>query len=203
MQAYQESQGGTNVIPNIGKPDDWILAGVVDASHRNSGNLFAIWGHVVMLIHKNTLATSTLHWASKTIERIIHSSSAAETLAMQLMSSTLFFVRKVFMEMCGAKVKDMTCVALTDNQGLFSNIHYLRSNGADYCLHTNVIELWRSIVQEKTVQDMLTPTHADCLTKSTKTGVMLLQIVRTGQYDLPGAPGSETQHCHRWETDMS
>ena len=32
------------VIPNIGEPEDWILAGVVDASHRTSGNLFAVGG---------------------------------------------------------------------------------------------------------------------------------------------------------------
>ena len=63
------------VIPNIGRPENWILAGVVDASHRTSGNLFAVGGHVIMLINKNTMATSTLHWASKKIERIVHSSA--------------------------------------------------------------------------------------------------------------------------------
>ena len=120
------------VIPNIGRPEDWILAGVVDASHRTSGNLFAVGGHVVMLINKNSLATSTLHWASKKIERIVHSSAAAETLSMQKMFSTIYFIRKIIMDMCGARVKDLKCVALTDNQGLFSNIHYLKSNVEDF-----------------------------------------------------------------------
>ena len=56
------------VIPNLGEPEDWILAGVVDASHRTSGSLFAVGGHVVMLIRKNTRAASNIHWASKRIE---------------------------------------------------------------------------------------------------------------------------------------
>ena len=69
------------VIPNLGEPEDWILAGIVDASHRTSGNLFAVGGHVVMLINKRNRAASTIHWESKKIERVVHSSLAAETIA--------------------------------------------------------------------------------------------------------------------------
>ena len=36
------------VIPNLGEPEDWMLAGVVNASHRTSGNVSAVRGHVVM-----------------------------------------------------------------------------------------------------------------------------------------------------------
>ena len=82
------------IIPNLGEPEEWILAGVVGASHRTSGSLFAVGGHVVMIINKNTLATSTIHWASKKIERVVHSSAAAETIAMQKMFSTIFFEEK-------------------------------------------------------------------------------------------------------------
>merc|ERR1711978_867986 len=30
------------VIPNLGEPEEWILARVMDASHRTSGSLFAV-----------------------------------------------------------------------------------------------------------------------------------------------------------------
>ena len=178
------------IIPNLGEPEEWILAGVVDASHRTSGSLFAVGGHVVMIINKNTLAASTIHWASKKIERVVHSSAAAETIAMQKMFSTIFFVRKVLEEMCGQRVKNLQCVALTDNQGLFSNIHHLKSNVDELRLHSDILELRQSIEQEKTVQEVRyvhsSLNIADALTKTTKTGVMLLQLVQTGQYDLPG-----------------
>ena len=178
------------VIPNLGEPEQWILAGVVDASHRTSGSLFAVGGHVVMIINKNTLAASTIHWASKKIERVVHSSAAAETIAMQKMFSSIFFVRKVLEEMCGQRVKNLQCVALTDNQGLFSNIHHLKSNVEDFRLHSDILELRQSIEQEKTVQEVRyvhsSLNIADALTKTTKTGIMLLQVVKTGYYDLPG-----------------
>ena len=84
----------------------------------------------------------------------------------------------------------MQCVALKDNQGLFSNIHHLKSNVEDYRLQADILELRKSIEQEKTVQEVRyvhsSLNIADALTKTTKTGAMLLQLVQTGQYDLPG-----------------
>ena len=104
-----------------------------------------------MIINRNTQATSTIHWASKKIERVVHNSAAAETIAMQKMFSTIFFVRKVLEEMCGQRVKDLKCVALTDNQALFSNIHHLTYNMEDFRLQSDILELRQSIEQEKTV----------------------------------------------------
>ena len=108
---------------------------------------------------------------------------------MQKMFSTIHFIRKIIMDMCGARVKDLKCIALMDNQGLFSNIHYLKSNVEDFCLHTDIIALRQSIEQEKTVQEVRyvqSSTNLDnCLTKARKTGILLLQVVRSGQYDLP------------------
>ena len=92
--------------------------------------------------------------------------------------------------MCGQRVKDLRCVALTDHEGLFSNIHHLTANMKDFRLQSDILELRQSIEQEKTVQEVryVHPSLniADALTKSTKTGIMLLQLVQTGQYDLPG-----------------
>ena len=115
---------------------------------------------------------------------MVHSSAAAETIAMQKMFDTIFFVRKVLEEMCGQRVKDLQCVALTDNQGLFSNIHHLKSNVEDYRLHSDILELRQSI-KEKTVQEVRhvhsSLNIADTLTKTTKTGWMLLQLIKTGR----------------------
>ena len=60
----------------------------------------------------------------------------------------------------------------------------------DFRLHSDILELRQSIEQEKTVQEVRyvhsSLNIADALTKTTKTGAMLLQLVQTGQYDLPG-----------------
>merc|ERR1712142_623029 len=59
--------------------------------------------------------------------------------------------------------------------------------------------------QEKTVQEVryVHPSLniADALTKSTKTGIMLLQLVQTGQYELPGGTtvgSSTTSSAKTW-----
>ena len=70
------------IIPNLGEPEDWLLVGVVNASHRTSGNVSAIRGHVVMLVNKYTKAASTIHWTRNKIERGTRSDVAAEAIAM-------------------------------------------------------------------------------------------------------------------------
>ena len=143
-----------------------------------------------MIQNKITQATAVLHWSSKRINRVVHSSSAAETIAMTKLFSSIYLARRLLSELCGRRVAGLQCVALTDNQALFSNIMHLKANSDDYRLHSDVIELRQSIEQEKTVQEVrYVPSSqniSDCLTKSTKNGFMLLQIVRTGQYELPG-----------------
>ena len=107
-----------------------------------------------------------------------------------MMFDTLMFVRKAVEQMCGQRAKGIQCVALTDNQGLFSNIHHLKSNVDDYRLQADILELRKNIEQEKIVQEVRyvqsASNIADALTKTTKTGEMLLQLVQTGRYDLPG-----------------
>ena len=38
-----------------------IAANMVDAPHRTFGNLFAVGGHVVMILKKKTLAAAVIH----------------------------------------------------------------------------------------------------------------------------------------------
>ena len=111
------------IIPNLGKPENWILVGVVSASHRISGNVPAVGGHIIMLINKHTKAASTIHWTSNRIERKIHSSAAAEAIAMQEMFDSLLFTRRVLAELCGKRVSNLQCVVFSSNQELLSEIH--------------------------------------------------------------------------------
>ena len=86
---------------------------------------------------------------------MVHSIRAAKTIAMQKMFSTIYLIRRILREMCGSRVKSLECVALTDNQGLFSIIH-LKLTSEDYRLHSDIIKLRQSIEQEKTVQEVRT-----------------------------------------------
>ena len=109
---------------------------------------------------------------------------------MQKMFSTIFFIRKILEEMCGHRVRNLKCVALTDHRKLFSNINQSPATIEDFRLQSDILELRQSIVQEKTVQEVryIHPSQniAEPLTKSTKASIMLLQLVQIGRYDLPG-----------------
>ena len=162
----------------------------MNASHRTSGNVSAVRGHVVILINKYTKAASTIHWTSNKIEREIHSSAAAETIAMRGMFDTIFFVKGVLEEMCGRRVSNLQCVAFSNNQELLSNIRHIKSNAEAREGHSDILELRRSIEQEKVVQEVryVCPSLniAEVLTKTTKMKGMLQHLVQTGRYDLPG-----------------
>ena len=177
-------------IPNIGEPEDWLLVGVADASHRKGAELFAVGGHVLILMNKHSQAASVLHWSSKKIDRVCQSSSAAETIALEKLFSTIYFTRNLLRELCGERVKDLKCIAMTDNQALYSNIHHLKSNTEDFRLQSDIISIRQSIENDKIVQELRychsEENISDCLTKVTKNGIMLLNIVRTGIFNPPG-----------------
>ena len=176
-------------IPNIGEPEDWLLVGVADASHRKGAEMMAVGGHVVILMNKNTHAASVLHWSSKKIDRICHSSTAAETIALQKMFSSLYFTRQLLEELCGSRVSQLQCLTMTDNQALFSNVHHLKGNTDDYRLQTEVLAIRQSIEVDKIAQELrycLSEENiADCLTKISRTSHLLMNVIKTGVFNPP------------------
>ena len=105
------------------------------------------------------------------------------------MMSTVFFVQELLKQMCGRRVENLQCVAITDCQDLFSNIHHLKSNTEDYRLQADIINI-RQNIEEKTVQEVrychTSQNIADSLTKASKSGEMLLSVIRSGYYEVPG-----------------
>ena len=177
------------VIPNLGDIKDWILVGVSDASNKTSGNIFSIGGHVVLLVNKVTSAASIIHYSSKRIDRVVADSTAAETIALQKACSSIYFVKQLLTEMCGKKVENLQCVAITDSHNLWSNIHHLKSS-ADHRMLGDIINIRQDIFDNNVIQEVRfchgDQNIADSLTKITKSGQALLNIARNGRYEVPG-----------------
>lgn len=177
-----------NITPNRGEPKEWILAGVVSASHRRPGSLSTVGGQTVAMSNKNTLATSTTHGASRKSNRDVHNNDVEEAIAMQKMYNTILSARKVSEELRGQRVKTLQYKVLTDNQGQLSNIHQIKSIVDDLRPHLYIPESRQSTKQGKTVQEAK-QAHpllniVDALIRTAKTGARLLRLVQTGQYDL-------------------
>ena len=75
------------------------MVGVADASHRKGAKMMAVSGHVVIFMNKNTHSDSVLLWSSKKIDRICHSSTATETIAVHKMFSSFYFTRQLLEEL--------------------------------------------------------------------------------------------------------
>ena len=177
-------------IPSLGEISNWILVGITDASNKSASEIFSVGGHVILLVNKVTAAASVIHWGSKKIERVVSSSLAAETLALQKTSGSLFLARRLLEGICGQEAMKIPCLVLTDSQNLWSCIHNLTSC-SDNRLQADIISIREAIHDDETIQEIRYVHRddmvADCLTKQTNlTGEKLLDIIRSGQYDIPG-----------------
>ena len=190
MMRKAQEEPSVMKIPSLGDIKDWIMVGVTDASNKSASEIFSVGGHVILLINKHTAAASVVHWSSKKIERVVSSSLAAETLALQKASGSLFLVRKLLEGICGDKAVSIPCIVLTDSQNLWSCVHNLTACN-DNRLQADVINIREAIHEDQTIQEVRyihrDQMIADCLTKQTNlTGEKLLAVVRTGIYDIPG-----------------
>ena len=177
------------VIPNIGAMEDWLLVGISDAATKKINNLFSVSGQIVMLVNKKTNKASVIFWASKKIERVVSSSFAAETLALQKLFSTLFYVRQILSQMFGKAAQKIPGLALIDNQDLWSTLHHLK-NCEDKRLLPDIIQLKQSIIIDHTVQEVryvqAKEMLSDCLTKPGRSAEAFNIILKTGKYEIPG-----------------
>ena len=141
-------------------------------------------------VNKVTSAAAVIYWGSKKIERVVSSSLAAETLALQKTTGTLFLARRLLEGIMGPKANDVPCLVLIDSQNLWSCVHNLTAC-SDNRLQADILNIRQSIHDDATVQEVRyihnSQMIADTLTKETNmTGRMLLSVVRSGQYDIPG-----------------
>ena len=143
-----------------------------------------------MLVNKHTKTASTIHWTSNKIEGEIDSDVTAEAIAMQEMFDTIFFVKATLKEMCGKRVSNLQCIALSNNRELLSSIRRIKLNEEVRGEHLDILELKNNLEQEKVVQELryVCPSFnvAEALTRTTKTEGTLQQLVQEGRYDLPG-----------------
>ena len=135
----------------------------------------AIGGHVVVLVNKHTKAASTIHWASNKIEKKVYNTTTAETMALQGLMDTIFFVKEVLEEICGNRMKNLQCMMLTSNHNLLANIRNIKSQ-----IHPNIRDIAEKMVQEvRYVRPSLN--IAEGLTRTIKTKEALQRLIQTGQ----------------------
>ena len=129
-----------------------------------------------------------LSWKSKKIRRKVISSLAGEALAMIVTIGEIVYTRAVLEQLYGNRVNMIPSIVVTDSKNLEEAIQST-SLVEDSWLVPDIAVI-KEAVEEKTVthvrrvksQEML----ANCLTKAGASGTELLNVLRIGEYKLPG-----------------
>jgi hypothetical protein len=148
----------------------------------------SVGGYVVMLCNKNTWKCCVLGWKSKQIRRKVISSLAGETLAMIGVIGELVYTKSVLEQLFGKRVNKIPTIVVTDSK-----------NVAEAVKSTSLVDdpwLIPDIAVIKEAMDNGTVTAirrvaseemlADCLTKAGASGALLLDVLGSGEYKLPG-----------------
>ena len=178
------------VYPNLGNLEDWVVIGFADASvHSMPDRIGSVGGQVLMIANKRTERACVLGWRSKQLYRVVHSSLAAEALALLELLGDLKHLRILLAQMYGQRAADIPTVAVTDSKNLWQSVHNLK-NVDDKRLIPTIIELKEAMTLDKCAHELrhVTGEHmlADGLTKKGGASEGLMVALQTGRYQLTG-----------------
>ena len=100
----------------------------------------------------------------------------------------LVYTKAVLEQLYGKRVQDIPTIAVADSENLAEAIKSISLVDDPWLIPD--IAVIKEAIEQKTIsevrrvrgEDML----ADCLTKAGASGAMLLEVLRTGEYKLPG-----------------
>ena len=175
--------------PDLGMDiSEWILVGHGDCGLKSMPDkITSVGGYVVMLCNKRTNACCVLVWKSKKIRRKVISTLAGEALAMIGVIGEIVYTKAVLVQMFGTRANDIPTLVLSDCKNLTQAIK-----------STSLVDPWlipdiaviKDALEDKTVSEVRWVSSkdmmADCLTKAGASGFSLMQVLESGQYEVPG-----------------
>ena len=89
-------------FPELGSPEDWSIEGYGDAGYKSlPDKVSSCGGHVILLCNKIRGVSCVVNWRSRKLKRVVSSSTAAESLAINDCLDELFYVKFVLIELLG------------------------------------------------------------------------------------------------------
>ena len=176
-------------FPDLGEVRDWAIVAHGDAGIKSMPDkINSVAGTVVLLVNKVTNKATVPLWKSKKIKRKVASSLAGETLAMTMTIGEVVYMRAVLCYLFGKRMEDIPAIVFTDSNNLFKSVHS-SSQVEDTWLIPDVAMIKDALEQKVISEVRLVPGErmlANCLTKAGVTGTELLEVLRTGEYEVPG-----------------
>ena len=108
-------------FPFLGDINNLKLISFSDASHANLSDGYSSGGGYIIFLVNDQGKSCPLSWCSKKIRRVVHSTLAAETLALVQAVDVSYYLSYILSEIMLGKKIDINCYI--DNKSLWENVH--------------------------------------------------------------------------------
>ena len=168
-------------FPDIKDVESWSLV-FTDASHANlSDGVSSAMGCVVFLVGRDGVCC-TISWRANKIRRVVRSTLAAETMALQEGLEEAMYIRSLIFEL---KHVEVPIVGYVDNKSLVEAVHSTKQvNDRRLRIDIGAIKevLGREVKQIRWIHG--SSQLANCLTKRGASGTTLIKVLQDGQLVL-------------------
>ena len=167
----------------LGDLKSWVIDAYADAGYRSLPDKVSSCGGQVVIVRDTTSnAACVLSWRGRKLKRVVTSSTAAETLALNDVISEVLFTKSILGEIFGEKTGQIPVNLYTDSKNVQKAVNStsmvedprLRLDIA--CLRESLEKGEVSTLKRVTSKEML----ANCLTKQGASSKALLTVLRTG-----------------------
>ena len=170
---------------NLGNIKKAKISAFSDASHANLKGGSSQGGYIIFL-HGENNHVAPISWRSHKINRVIHSTLAAETLALTEAAEQGFYIRAILTELLGLHEKKCLPInAITDNQSLLYSIKSTKTVDDKRllihisCIREKLVDLeLHNVLWVDTKRQL-----ADCLTKIGAPSSNLTKVLQHGYLD--------------------
>jgi len=168
------------LYPDIGKPESWRFAVFSDASFANlRDGVSSTMAYIIFLVGED-LRCCALTWKAAKIRRVVRSTLAAESLALQEAVDDVLGVRQMLQEMFPKVTVPIKC--RVDNQSLVDAVHST-CLVEEKSLKITIASLKQAL--ENDIESISwverSKQLADCMTKRGASGADLMAILKTGR----------------------
>ena len=171
-------------FPALGDISKWVVEAYGDAGIRTlPDNVSSCGAQVVLIRNKDSDEVCTLSWKGRKLKRVVTSSTASETLALNDVVSKIISLKALMCELCGPDVDGIPVNLYTDSKNLVNAVNST-SMVEDPRLRLEVASLKESLQKGEVTSLIHIPGRnmlANCMTKRGASAKDLLQVIRSGR----------------------
>ena len=172
----------------LGNMSDWVIEAFADAGYRSlPDGLSSCGGQVVVIRDSKSNSACVLSWRGRKLRRIVTSSTAAETLALNDVVSEIVYLQAVLSEIFGDAIVKIPINVYTDSSNVKKAVHSTAMVD-DPRLRTEIAILKESLEKGEITRLVCIPGKhmiANCMTKRGASGKDLLGVLNNGRLSDP------------------